>query len=123
MNFNALTEQDFDLIRKSYKEKDSKKEAQEFLSDYFDVSERTVRNWANKLEVSLMGKNIVNPTKIMTYDIETSRVSAKLFWTGKTYINYKQIRGEPSIISVSWRWLGKEEVHHLKWDMKTHSPE
>lgn len=121
MNFNALTETDFDLIKKAYSDETSKKEAQEFISDYFDVSERTVRNWANRLELGMMSKNIVNPTKILIYDIETSRVSAKLFWTGKTYINYKQIRGEPSIISVSWKWLGEDTVSHLKWDMKTHS--
>lgn len=123
MNFNTLTETDFDLIKKAYSDEASKKDAQEFLSDYFDVSERTVRNWANKLELGMMSKNIVNPTKILIYDIETSRVSAKLFWTGKTYINYKQIRGEPSIISVSWKWLGEDTVSHLKWDMKTHSDE
>ena len=120
MNFNALTEQDFDLIRKSYKEKDSKKEAQEFLSDYFDVSERTVRNWANKIGVGVMTKNIVNKSKIMVYDIETARVVAKLWWSGKQYVNGNQLISDPKIITVAYKWLGEDKVHHLTWD-KDHS--
>ena len=98
----------------------SRDEVQDKLANHFGVHKRTIRKWANRMDLGLMSANIVNPTKILIYDIETSRVSAKLFWTGKTYINYKQIRGEPTIISISWRWLGDAEVHHLKWDMKTH---
>jgi hypothetical protein len=101
----------------------TREQTQDKLSEHFDVSKRTIRNWAKSMGLGLMAENIVNPTKILVYDIETSRVSAKLFWTGKTYINWKQIRGIPQIISVSWRWLGEEKVEHLKWDMKTHTDE
>lgn len=130
MKFKELTLDDKHLITAMYQPdfKDrgrllSRLEVQQRLSEWFDVSERTVRDWANKMGLGLMAANVVDPTRILIYDIETSRVAAKLFWTGKTYINYKQIRGEPRIISVSWRWLGEEEVHHLTWDMKTHSDE
>ena len=51
------------------------------------MTTRTIRKWANNLQVNVMKKNIVNPTKIMVYDIETSRVEAKVFWTGKQYVN------------------------------------
>tara|TARA_R110000782_G_scaffold12246_5_gene36995 strand:+ start:1772 stop:2758 length:987 start_codon:yes stop_codon:yes gene_type:complete len=130
MTFKQLTLDDKNLFAKLYspdyrenKKELSRDEVQDKLSEYFDVSKRSVREWANKMGLGLMAKNIVNPTKILIYDIETSRVEAKLFWTGKTYINYKQIRGVPQIISVSWRWLGEEKVSHLKWDMKTHTDE
>lgn len=130
MNFENLTLDDKHLIVKMYDPKYkegnrvlTRSEVQDTLSDYFDVSKRTIRNWANKMGLGVMAHNIVDPAKILIYDIETSRVEAKLFWTGKTYINYKQIRGEPTIISVSWRWLGEETVHHLKWDVKNHSDE
>ena len=130
MKFKKLTLDDKNLIAMMYdpkyredKKELSRDEIQDKLSDNFNVSKRTVRDWANKMGLGLMAKNVVNPTKILIYDIETSRVTAKLFWTGKTYINYKQIRGVPQIISVSWRWLGEEKVNHLKWDMKTHSDE
>ena len=29
---------------------------------------------------------------------------------------------EPKIITVSWKWLGDETIHYLKWD-KNHSDE
>jgi len=130
MKFKKLTADNRNLIAKLYDPtyRDNKKaltrdEVQDTLSEYFNVSKRTIREWANKLGLGLMASNVVDPAKILIYDIETSRVSAKLFWTGKTYINYKQIRGEPTIISVSWKWLGEDKVHHLKWDMKTHTDE
>lgn len=116
MKFKNLTEQDIDLIRKEYKERETKKEAQEILSTHFNVSERTIRNWANELQLNVMKQNIVNPSKIMVYDIETSRAKAKVWWTGKQYISYRQIVEEPSIITIAWKWLGDDVVHTLAWD-------
>jgi len=130
MKFKKLTLDDKNIFAKlyspDYKEHGrvlSRDEVQDRLSEYFNVSKRTIRGWANKMGLGLMPSNIVNPAKILVYDIETSRVEAKLFWTGKTYISYRQVRGEPTIISISYRWLGEEEVHHLTWDMDTHTDE
>lgn len=128
MTYKQLTKSDKDVITMLYSpdykeggETLSRDEIQEKLSNHFDVSKRTIRDWANQMGLGLMASNIIDPAKILIYDIETSRVEAKLFWTGKTYINYKQIKGEPKIISVSYRWLGEEEVKHLTWDPKTKS--
>lgn len=119
MTFNELTLDDKEVIRKMYESNEtSRAEAQKTLSEYFDVSERTIRRWANKLEVGVLEKNVVNPNKIMVYDIETSRVDFKAFWTGKQYLGHWQMRGEPKIISVSWKWLGDGKVHHLHWDLE-----
>tara|TARA_R110002049_G_scaffold230196_2_gene402340 strand:+ start:2297 stop:3163 length:867 start_codon:yes stop_codon:yes gene_type:complete len=57
---------------------------------------------------------------VMIYDIETSRVTAKLWGTGKQYVNHKQLRSETTIISISWKWLGEDKIHALTWD-KDHS--
>lgn len=122
MTFNQLTEQDFDLIRKIYEEKESKKEAQEFLSEKYDVSERSIRNWAKQIGVGVMTKNVTNPSKVLVYDIETSRIPALVWWSGKQYINSSQIQEEPKIITVAWKWLGEDEVKHLVWD-ENHSDE
>lgn len=116
MNFNELKEQDFDLIRKEYKEKDSKKLAQESLSEHYDVSERTIRGWAKKIGVGVMLNNIIDGSKIMIYDIETSRAEFKLFWTGKQYVPVSAMTKEPQIISISWNWLGEEKIYDLTWD-------
>lgn len=60
----------------------------------------------------------VESPKVLIYDIETARVQANLWWSGKQYVNGTQITSDPSIITVAWKWLGSEEVHYLKWDKK-----
>ncbi len=60
----------------------------------------------------------VDQPKILIYDIETSRVQADLWWSGKQYVNGSQITSEPSIITLAWKWFGSDEVYHLKWDKK-----
>lgn len=57
-----------------------------------------------------------SPPKILIYDIETSRATFKLFWTGKQYVSYRDMIKEPKIISISWKWLGEDKVDHLTWD-------
>jgi len=123
MKFSELTLDDFDVIKKMYASDTPRKEVQETLSDHFDVSERTIRKWANDLDVGVMSKNVTNPQKIMVYDIETSRAEFSAFWTGKQYLGWRQMTKEPAIISVSWKWLGNDKVHHLHWDLKTCSDE
>lgn len=119
MRFKELGLDDKEVIVQMYNNEElSKAEVQRTLSTYFDVSERTIRNWALQLGVGVMAKNIVDPSKIMIYDIETSRTEAKVFWTGKTFISHNQLKGEPKIISVSWKWLGDDTVHHLHWDLE-----
>jgi len=120
MKFKNLTEEDIIHIKRSYTGLLTKEDAQEYLADYYKVSVRTIRNWANKLELNVLPKNRVSSANVMIYDIETCRMVVKTFWTGKQYIGYNQIQGEPRIISISWKWLGGDKVHHLTWD-KLHS--
>ena len=125
MRFKDLTLDDKNLIKlmydPEYKEDGqilSRKEVQQRLSEQFNVAERTIRDWANNMGLGVMAKNVVDPAKIMIYDIETSRIDFKAFWTGKQFISYQQMRSEAKIISVSWRWLGEEKVQHLHWDLE-----
>lgn len=122
MKFKDLTKEDIQLFKDKYNSKASKETIQIELSDFFGKSTRTIRRWAHKLQLGVMKHNIINPTKIMVYDIETSRATAKVFWTGKQYVGYKQIIEEPSIITIAWKWLGQDDVHYLTWD-KNHSDE
>lgn len=92
------------------------------LAEHFGVSKRSIRNWANNLDLNMLVKNINDPFKVLVYDIETSRVPAMVFWTGKTYISHGQLRDEPKIISISYKWLGEDKIHAVKWD-KEHSDE
>ena len=51
MKFKNLTETQISTIKFTYSTSESRKEAQEKLSDMFNVSERTVRSWAKKLNL------------------------------------------------------------------------
>jgi len=115
--FSTLSEDDKNLIRLSYADNTkSKEQIQDELADYFNVGDRAIRRWASLLGLSSYSKNIVDESKVMIYDIETSRVTAKCWWTGKQYVNHTQLQTEPAIISIAWKWLGDDTVHTLCWD-------
>lgn len=116
MKFKLLTSQDLDLIKKIYKDFECRKEAQEKIASIFGVNERTVRNWANKLELGLSKANVINTQKILIYDIETSRIPAMVWWTGKQYISHDQLKDEAKIISIAYKWLGDDKITVLTWD-------
>jgi DNA polymerase elongation subunit (family B) len=113
-SFN-LSKKDKNLIIDYYATSKSRKQIQEELSDLLNVSERTVRAYAKSIGINQIYTNVSND-KVMVYDIETSRVKADLWWTGKQYVDYHKLRNEPKIISISWKWVGEDEVYALTWD-------
>lgn len=114
--FNKLSVDDKNIILKVYKNSDTRKEAQEILSNKFGVTKRCIRKWAKKLLIGVLPENATNSGKILIYDIETSRAKFKLWWSGKQYVNANSMTKEPKIISISWKWLGNDKVHYLTWD-------
>ena len=92
-----------------------KSEIQEQLAKEFGISTRWVRKLANELGLNVVYKDTKND-KVMVYDIETSRIKVDTWWTGKQYINHNQLRSEPTIISVAWKWIGEDKVYSLTWD-------
>lgn len=118
MIFKELSQEDKDIIIKEYKDCESREEAQEKLAKYFNVTERTIRKWANKLEIGLMSKNIVSPNKILIYDIETTRVKAWVWWSGKQFVSGDSLIDEPKIITIAYKWLGEDDITVLTWDEK-----
>jgi len=120
MRFKKLKQLDIDLIVHTYDKEEYRSEAQKKLSEHFKVRERTIRSWAEKIGIGNPIVNRKNP-RIMIYDIETSRGVFKAFWTGKQYLGYKSMIKEPSIISISWKYIGQPKVYDLNWDLDTHS--
>ena len=114
MRFNNLTQEDKNLIKAAYAREVSRERVQKELSATFGVTTRTIRNWA--FDLGLISTDIAHDFKVMVYDIETSRVTAKVWWTGKQYIGHKQLLEEPKIISISYKWLGEDKIHALTWD-------
>jgi uncharacterized protein YprB with RNaseH-like and TPR domain len=110
-----LSKKDTQLIIDLYSSDKPRKQIQEELSELFDCSERSVRRFANNLGLNVMKENISND-KVMVYDIETSRVKADVWGTGKQYINHSQLRSRTTIISIAWKWVGSDRVYHLTWD-------
>lgn len=120
--YNKLSKADIKLIRTMYEDDNlSREDAQNELASRYNVETRTIRSWAKQLELVNNTSPKTVDAKILIYDIETSRTSAKVWWTGKQYINHAQLRIEPTIISIAWKFLGENKVYSLNWDMTTHS--
>ena len=117
MSVDRLSKKDRQLIIDQYSSSKSRKQVQEELSEALNVTERCIRRYANQLSLSIKASDLID-SRVMVYDIETSRVKADVWWTGKQYINHKQLRNEPKIISIAWKWVGKDEVSFLTWDKK-----
>jgi len=116
-SYKDLTVEDKELIIELYStEGVSRKDAQEQLSEKFGVTGRSIRSWAKELEIGVMVKNISNGAKILIYDIETPRLRADVWWSGKQFINGNNIIDEPKIITVAWKWFGDNKVHTKTWD-------
>lgn len=92
-----------------------KKEVQEILAKEFGCSERIIRVHAKEFGLNVLRKNVVSD-KVIVYDIETSRIKVDTWWTGKQYINHKQLRNDSKIISIAWKYIGEDEVYSLTWD-------
>ena len=116
MSVNNLSKKSRQLIIDQYSSSKSRKDVQEELSKELGVTTRCIRRYAKELSISVKASNLVDD-KIMVYDIETSRTEATVWWTGKQYINHKQLRTEPKIISVAWKWIGQDKVDSLTWDI------
>ena len=114
MRFKQLTDTSLELIRDVYSDESSREVSQQLLANHFGVSGRTIRNWAKKL--GLTGVESNPSSRVMIYDIETSRTQAKVWWTGKQFVGHKQLQSEPAIISICYKWLGEEKVYTLTWD-------
>ena len=115
MSVDKLSKKDRQLIIDQYSSNKPRKQVQTELSEYLNVTRRHVRTYARELNLSIKASEIVND-RVMVYDIETSRVKADVWWTGKQYINHKQLRNEAKIISIAWKWVGEDEVNYLTWD-------
>lgn len=118
MEFNDLNETDKEVIKDAYKRFNTRKEAQEYLGGYFSVHTRTIRKWAKRMELGVMTKNITNPNKILIYDIETSQGEAKVWWSGKQYVNGKRFTRMPKIISICWKFLGEDKIYAVDWGVE-----
>lgn len=55
-------------------------------------------------------------TKILIYDIETSKTQFELWWSGQQFVNGNNAMQDSKIITISYKWLGTNTVHYVKWD-------
>lgn len=117
MRFEELTQIEIAYIQKVYEEAESRKKAQASISDKFNVSERTVRRWAKRLNIGT-GKP-PSERKILIYDIETPRLKGEIWWSGKQWVSGLDIHDEPKIISISWKWVGEDGVYSDHWNIET----
>lgn len=55
-------------------------------------------------------------SKVLIYDIETSRTPAMVWSTGKQYIRHDQLLDDPKIITIVAKWLGEDDIFTFVWD-------
>lgn len=117
--FNSLSQDEKAIIELAFQDDSkTKTEIQKNLSERYGVTERAIRAWSSMLGIGRIYNptSVIDEAKVLVYDIETSRVTAKVWWTGKQYVNHTQLIDEPAIISISWKWLGDDSVKALTWD-------
>ena len=119
MKFKHLTQTDIESITALYRSANSRADVQERIAETYGVHTRTVRKWARRLKLGQRVGGEPNPARILIYDIETPRLRAELWWSGKQYVNGNDVIDEPKIISISWKWYGEEKVYAANWDLKT----
>ena len=117
-HIQKMSKKDKQKIIDAYSTDKPRKDIQEELSEYFDVSVRQIRNYAKELGINQIHSNVSND-RILVYDIETCRVKVDTWWTGKQYINHKQLRSNAKIISIAWKWVGEDEVYSLNMGYDT----
>jgi len=93
----------------------SRKEVQELLAEEWCCSVRNIRYHAKILGLGTV-KAHTKEDRVLVYDIETSRVTAKIWSSGKQYVNHSALKTSTSIISIAWKWIGEDKVHSLTWD-------
>lgn len=113
MGIDRLGEDDKAFIRSLYKSSLKREIVEEQIAHKFGISKRTVRRWVAKLNF----KEQKPEKRILIYDLETPRLKAWVWWSGKQYVH--DIIDEPKIISVAWKWIGHEQVDYLHWDLET----
>lgn len=115
MSVDKLSKKNRQLIIDQYSSNKPRKQVQKELSDFLNVTKRTIRNYAKELNLGIKASELVDD-KIITYDIETSRIKVDVWSTGKQYINHAQTRSETTIISIAWKYIGQDKVYDLRWD-------
>lgn len=110
-----------DTIITLSKEGKSSADIAEILRDIDDSIPRSADRIIRKLVNKFIPKSLPSDIKLLVYDIETSQAEFKQWWTGKRFVSHDRMTKEPEILSIAWKWIGKETVFTDHWDMKTHS--
>jgi len=104
--------------KKGYRKWGSNKLISHLQSKGISLTNMTQQDVKELLRLKNQKPKKIKLPKIMVYDLETSRVEAHLWNTGKQYVGHDNLKSETQILSVAWKWLGEDTVHDLKWSMK-----
>ena len=111
--------------KKGYVKKGSEQLMEILVEKGYDISKLTKDQvkevLREKAKVAKAKKVKASPPKILTYDIETSFVLARVWGTGKQYVGHDAIQDETQIITVAYKWVGSDKVEYLKWSRKKKS--
>lgn len=82
------------------------------LDDELELIRRNISHLRHRLGV----KAKTYQPKRLFFDIETSYVKARVWRSGKQWVDANNIVGETRVICVCYKWQHEEKVHTLVWD-------
>lgn len=69
------------------------------------------------LRVKLLKRAIKNGLKVLTYDIETSHILARIWHIGsEVFVSHKNIKVPSKVITIQYKWAHEKNARYLEWD-------
>jgi len=91
--------------------------AREMIKDFdLPISLETARKKISAVRIKLKEQGFKRNIKRLFFDIETSYITARVWRTGKQWVDASNITSEKKIICVCYKWQFEDYVHTLTWD-------
>ena len=93
--------------------------ARQLIKEFeLSIELETVRKKVSLERKKLKQHGLVRKTRRLFFDIETSYITARVWRTGKQWVDAKSITSEKKIICACYKWQYEDKVHTLMWDEK-----
>lgn len=115
MNLEEIKE--FLRSKPGYQKEGSKRLKGHLTRRGFQVTIASCKTALREVRLESKVRPVIKDAKVLVYDIETSYGIAKAWRPGyKVRLTYDSFISHPKIICISYKWLGDDEIHTLRWD-------
>ena len=109
------------LIEKpGYQKEGGKRLRNRLVKKGFNVTIKLCKQALREVRLGLLDKTLKDvKLKRMFYDIEVSYGLARVWRPGyKINVGYEDFVKHPTIICISYKWEGEDDIHSVRWDSK-----